>query len=180
MHMGIEDYAFSVLMMSSVVRQLRGRRLGWWGLSWPLGLVIWAAEAYLQDVPRRAGDLRLVIGLALVGAVLGLSCGALSRVYVAEDEGGRRIVMVRSTGTAAILWVVGMGARLAFGLLAEHGGVELIGRFSASLGVTSAGTWATALVLMSLLEVAGRTVLLAPRLQRGLRDAGGGRQPMSL
>lgn len=166
MFMPWEDTTITVLMMSSIIRQLRGRPLTWFSLGWPIALVVYAGSTYLGHVPADRGDVLLVMGLVLLGAVLGLTCGVLSRVYPHRDGSGRVLVMVRSTGTAAVLWIVGMGSRLGFALYAEHGGYGHIESLDARLGVTSFTTWSNALILMALCEVAGRTMLLAPRLHR--------------
>lgn len=164
MDMSPDDYVFTLLLMSSVVRQLRGRPLTWFGLSWPVALVLWAAVKYLGGVPSDRSDVTFVVVMAGVGAVLGLSCGALSRVFLQSgEEGGRPKVMVRSTGFAAALWILGTGSRLVFGLYAEHGGAQTVAAWSAHMRITGIGTWSTALILMSLLEVLGRTAILLPR-----------------
>lgn len=172
MHMSLDDYLISLLMMSSVIRQLRGRPLTWFSLTWPVALVCWAAFQYFGGVPHHRADLILTTVLSGIGITLGLSCGALSHIYVkphsseqaAHGESGD--VMVRSSGIAAALWVVGIGSRLAFGLFAEHGGGTDVASWSEHLGLTSMNTWGTALIAMSFLEVVGRTSLLAPRLLR--------------
>jgi hypothetical protein len=97
----------------------------------------------------------LAVGLATVGLALGLGCGALTTV---RREGAD--VVAWATIPAAALWVVGMGSRLGFGIVALNGGAQAIGRLSERLHVHSAGTWPTALILMALSEVLSRTTLL--------------------
>lgn len=168
--MSLDDYLISVLMMSSVIRQLRGRRLSWFSLSWPVALVCWAAFQYAGGLPSHQADLALSVTLACVGIALGVACGALSHVYLkpfASEQfrpGKRDVVMVRSTGVAAALWIAGIGSRLMFGLFAEHGGGTTVVTWSEHLGLASVNTWGTALMAMSLMEVTGRTSLLVPRL----------------
>lgn len=159
MDMNFDDYAISLLLMFSIVRQLRGRPLTWFGLTWPVVLVAYAGFEYLGTFPRQGHNLAFVLVLSAGGAALGLACGWLSRVYRAGEK-----AMVRSTGAAAVLWILGVGGRLAFGLYAEHGGAATIVRASSHLGVTGFAAWAAGLMLMSLLEVLGRTIVLAPRM----------------
>jgi hypothetical protein len=154
------DYLINVLLVASVLRQLRGRRLTWFSLGWPIALVAWAAVTYLRGYPAGGNNLVLVTGCAAAGIVLGGLCGWLSRVYA--GPGGR--ITVRATGLAALLWVLGTGSRLAFVLYAEHGGYPRIEAFDASHHITSFQTWETSLILMALTEVLARTAFLAPRL----------------
>jgi hypothetical protein len=157
--MSVTDYLVNILLVASVLRQLRGRRLTWFGLAWPLALVVWAAITYLRGYPAGGGNAVLVACGAVAGTVLGALCGRLSRVDAASGR-----IMVRATGLAALLWVLGTGSRLAFELYAEHGGYPGIEAFDASHGITSIQAWATCLILMALAEVLARTAFLAPRL----------------
>jgi hypothetical protein len=160
MGMSATDYLINVLLVASVLRQLRGRRLTWFSLSWPIALVAWAGLTYLRGYPAGGNNTLLVAGCAATGIALGGLCGWLSRVYAIP--GGR--IMVRATGLAALLWVLGTGSRLAFVLYAEHGGYPAIEAFDASHHITSFQTWETCLILMALTEVLARTAFLAPRL----------------
>lgn len=162
--MKLEDYIISLLLMVSIVRQLRGRHLTWFGLAWPVGLVVYAGITYTSGITNTGNNLLLVVICAAIGTLLGLACGRLSRVYPEEAR-----TMVRSTGAAAVLWIVGVGTRLAFGLYAEHGGAATIIRFDAWAHISGFATWTTALLLMSLLEVLGRSTQLIPRMLRTQR-----------
>lgn len=164
MCMKLEDYIISLLLMASIVRQLRGRPVTWFGLAWPVGLVVYAGIEYMSGITNTGNNLLLVVICATIGALLGLACGRLSRVY---PENAR--TMVRSTGVAAVLWIAGVGTRLAFGLYAEHGGDATIIRFDTWAHVSGFATWTAALLLMSLLEVLGRSTQLIPRMLRTQR-----------
>ena len=166
MGMSFSEYAINPILVASVVRQLRGRRLTWVGLSWPLALVAWAAITYLRGYPAGGSSTVLVACGSIVGVVLGASCGWLSRVYATPDQH----VIVRATGVAALLWVLGTGSRLAFALYAEHGGYPRIEAFDTSHGIASTRTWATCLILMALAEVLARTAFLGPRLRAAQRS----------
>ncbi len=163
--MSLSDYLINILLITSVLRQLHGRHLTWFGLSWPIALVVYFAITYLRGYPTGGSDTALVIGGALAGSVLGGLCGRLSRVYTSPQ--GR--IIVRATGLAAALWVLGTGSRLGFELYSEHGGYTAIKTFDAAHHITSVQTWATCLILMALAEVLARTAFLAPRLWNAQR-----------
>lgn len=163
--MSLSEYAINLLLVASVVRQLRGRRLTWFGLSWPVAVVASAAITYLRGYPAGGNNTVLVVCGGIAGAVLGASCGWLSRVYTDPAQH----IIVRATGLAALLWVLGTGSRLAFALYAEHGGYPRIEAFDAAHGITDTRTWATCLILMALTEVLARTAFLAPRLRAAQR-----------
>lgn len=160
--MSLDDYLLDLLLIAVVIRQLRGRKLTAVGLLWPIPLVLWAGVEYLHGIPTSGGDLVLVLGCAVVGVALGLSCGVLTRLHRQVDGA----VIATATGAAALLWVIGVGARLAFGLYATHGGGPSIARFSTAHHITSAGTWTAALLLMSLCEVLLRAATLGLRGHR--------------
>ena len=160
------DYAISLGLILLVLRQIRGKKLTPASLLWPVALVVWAGFEYLGSFPAQAADRTFVLSLAAVGLALGLGCGALTRVYL---DG--RTVLARATIPAAVLWVVGMVSRLAFGIVALNGGAEAIGRLSERLGLQSADTWPTALILMALCEVLSRTALLLLKYRRASRAA---------
>ena len=159
------DYVINLLLVASVLRQLRGRRLTWLGLGWPLALVVWAAFTYLHATSTDGNNAALIVLGAVVGTLLGALCGRLSRVY--SDPQHR--IMVRATGPAALLWVIGTGCRFAFALYAEHGGFPAIEAFDTAHRITSTQTWATCLILMALAEVLARTTFLAPKLWKTQR-----------
>lgn len=160
--MGLEDYLIDVLLIAVVVRQLRGRRLTALGLLWPVPLVIWAGAEYLHAIPTSGHDIVVVAVGAIAGLGLGAWCAALTTVT--RQPGGA--VIARATGPAAALWILGMGSRLAFGLLATHGGAPAIARVSTALGITDAATWTATLLLMALTEVLARAAILGARAHR--------------
>jgi hypothetical protein len=152
------DYLFPLLLILSVLRQVRGRRLGWFQLLWPVGLVIWAAVKYLHGFPVAGSDLALVIATTVTGLGLGIGAGVLTTVYRRADGA----LIARATIATIVLWVLGTIGRLVFGLYAEHGGGPAIESFSRAHGIVVAA-WGAALILMALCEVAGRTLVLAAR-----------------
>jgi hypothetical protein len=158
------DWVFPLLLVQSVVRQLRGKHLSALALAWPMGLVVWAAVTYVRGFPAKTPDLSLVAGCAVVGGALGTLAGRSTHVYRRAD--GR--LMARSTATTVAYWTLGVIGRLVFALYATNGGGPAIGRFSAANGLTL-GAWTSALTLMALAEVTGRTAVLIPR---ALHDRG--------
>ena len=156
--MDVTDALVSLALILLVVRQLRGRPLTLLSLLWPVALVGWAGIEYLGAVPPYASDRLLVVGLGVLGVALGLACGGLTSV---EERAG--VVVARASWAAAVAWVAGMGGRLAFGLLALHGGERIIADASVRLDLHAAGTWSTALITMALAEVVARTAVLAAR-----------------
>ena len=67
---------------------------------------------------------------------------------------------------AAILWVVGIGARKGFACAASHGSGPAIERFSVAHSITSVDAWVAALFLMALAEVVTRLAVLWTRSRR--------------
>jgi hypothetical protein len=162
------DYALNLLLVAAVVRQMRGKKLTAVGLLWPIGLVVVAAIEYLHSIPSAGDDLELALAGAAIGATLGCLCGLFTRIHRLPDDS----LVAKATGAAAVLWVLGIGARMAFALYAENGGGPSVARFSAVHHITSAAAWTAALILMALTEVIGRTAVLGGRAYRAAAPAG--------
>jgi hypothetical protein len=156
--MTIFDYLLNVALIALVVLQLRGRRLDRRALVLPLVLVAWAASHYLHGIPTTGNDPVLVTLGVLTGLTLGTASALLTRVVPGKDG----VPVARASFVAALLWVLGIGARLGFSLYVQHGGAESVARFSAVHHLTQAG-WVTGMVLMAFAEVTSRTVLLWTR-----------------
>jgi hypothetical protein len=164
--MSINGYLLDAALLLVVVRQLRGRRLEGLSLYLPFGIVAFFAIKYLRTLPTGHADLVLVgLGVA-AGLTLGVLCGVFTYVYRGRDG----VPFARASGIAAGLWILGVGARLAFSLFAEHGGGPDLARFSHDHGLAM-DAWVDALVLMALCEVVSRSILL---LVRGRRLPAGG------
>jgi len=158
--MTFTDWAIDLALIGLVVLQLRGRRLTTRMLVLPLVLVGWVGAHYLHAVPTAGNDLLLIVPATLIGLALGVGAGVLTRVDRSPDGE----VVVRATVAAAVLWVLGVGFRLAFQLYATHGGGESIGRFSIrhDIDVTA---WVPAILLMAFAEVLARTAIVGWRGQ---------------
>ncbi|SEM34929.1 hypothetical protein [Streptacidiphilus jiangxiensis] len=164
--MSLTDWLIDLALIGLVVLQLRGRRLTLRTLLLPVALVGWAGVQYLHAIPTGGGDLELIVPATLLGLALGVGAGVLSRVH-RTAEGA---VVVRATIAAAVLWVVGVGCRLAFQVYATHGGGPAIGRFSVEHHLDP-GAWTAAILLMAFGEVIARTAIV------GWRALGTRRQP---
>lgn len=156
--MTFTDWLVDILLIALVLRQVRESRLTAVTLLLPIGVVLWAGQHYLHGIPTGGNDLVLVCGLALLGGLLGAGAGMLTRVH----RGAAGMVLVRAGVTAAVLWVVGVGSRLAFQLYATHGGAPDLARFSAAHSLDLAG-WTTGVVLMAFAEVLARTLVVGIR-----------------
>jgi hypothetical protein len=164
--MSLFDWVFPLILIQSVVRQLRGKHLSAFALAWPLAIVVWAAVTYVRGFPAHVADLALVIGCGVAGGGLGALAGRSTKIYRSDD--GR--LMARSTAATVAYWTLGTIGRLVFGLYATNGGGPAIEHFSSANGLTL-GAWASSLTLMALAEVVGRSVFLVPRALRGRSDA---------
>lgn len=79
------DYLFPLLLILSVLRQVRGKHLNWLALAWPVGLVIWAAVTYLKGIPANTAGLVLVSATAATGLILGTLAGRYTVIYRCPD-----------------------------------------------------------------------------------------------
>lgn len=157
--MNATGYIINAVLVLLVLRQIRETRLGLANLILPVLLVAGAAAYYLRSVPTAGHDLVLDITLAAVGAVLGALCALATRIRRSGDG----VALARAGWIAAILWVVGIGARMGFAYASGHGGGPAIARFSAAHSITSSDAWVAALVIMALAEVIARLAVLRLR-----------------
>lgn len=159
------DWIIDIALLAIVFRQIRESRVDIRFVLLPLGLVGYFATKYLHSIPTAGNDLVLIGALVAVGAILGIAGGLVTGV---RSDGGK-YALVKAGWAAVILWVLGMGSRMAFQVYASHGGAESIGRFSAHHDITTEQAWVTAFVLMAFTEVAtrvGTLVIRAGLIQR--------------
>jgi hypothetical protein len=156
------DYLINFALIALVILQIRGSRCDLKTAVRPLILVGAAAVYYLRGIPTAGHDLLLDGVLVGVGLVLGVACGATTRVWRASDG----FSYAKAGVAAAVLWVVGLGARLAFEEFWSHGGTKAIVNFSVAHDITSQDAWIAALVLMALAEVVSRLVTIRIRATR--------------
>src|ERR1700733_6497589 len=157
--MNAADYLINAVLVLLVLRQIRETRLTWQILLLPVLIVIGAACYYLRSVPTAGNDLLLDLTLAAAGATLGALFTHLRR----SADG---TPLSRAGWVAAILWVVGISARMGFAWATSHGAAPAIGRFSVAHSITSVDAWVAALFLMALAEVVTRLAVLWARSRR--------------
>ncbi|MFD9793455.1 hypothetical protein ACFWXK_21200 [Streptomyces sp. NPDC059070] len=150
------EWITDIALVLVVFRQLREDRLDLKTFLIPLGIVGYVAYSYLDTIPTAGNDLVLIGVLVAVGAVLGVAGGVYTRIRAVDGH-----LMIKAGAVSAILWVVGMGARMGFQMWAEHGGgADDIARFSIDHHITGDQAWVTAFVLMALTEVVTRVATI--------------------
>jgi hypothetical protein len=168
--MNSTDYAINIALILLVVLQVRSRKMDLRSLALPVIATAGAAAYYLKAVPTAGHDVTLDVVLGLVGAALGAACALTTRVWRGDDDVARS----KAGLTAAVLWVVGIGGRLAFEEYSSHGGAGAITRFSIAHRITGADAWVAALVIMALAEVITRLAILRWRGVQVRRSVGTG------
>jgi hypothetical protein len=154
--MTITDYIINLVLIGLVIRQIRGTRLDLVSALRPVIVVAAAAAYYLRGFPTGGKDIVLYAVLGGVGLVLGIACGGATRVWRARDG----YAYAKAGFVAAVLWIAGVGSRLAFEEFVTHGGRADVLRFSVAHDITSQNAWVAGLVLMALAEVISRLVAI--------------------
>ena len=113
---------------------------------------VYVASHFLHAIPTAGDDLVLIVGFACVGAALGAGADG--------DHRPARPAFAQAGLVAALLWVLGIGARMGFALWVGHGGQSAVARCSALHHITSGAAWTAAFVLMGMAEVVSRTGVL--------------------
>jgi hypothetical protein len=108
--MNATGYIINAILVLLVLRQIRESRLDLISLVLPVALVAGAAAYYLRAVPAAGNDIALDLTLAATGAALGIGCAMATRMR----RGGDGVALARAGGVAAVLWVAGIGSRMAF------------------------------------------------------------------
>ncbi|MVO90516.1 hypothetical protein GPA10_38650 [Streptomyces sp. p1417] len=161
------EWITDIALVLIVLRQVREDRLDHKTFLLPLGIVAFVAYSYLDSVPTAGNDLVLIAALMALGAALGVAGGVYTRIRALDGH-----LMIKAGAVSAILWIVGMGARMGFQVWVEHGGgADDVARFSLAHHITSQEAWVTAFVLMALTEVVTRvaTILVRGRALRATR-----------
>ncbi|KIF75257.1 membrane protein [Streptomyces sp. 150FB] len=158
------EWITDIALVLIVFRQLREGRLDLKTFLIPLGIVAFVAHTYLDSVPTAGNDLVLIGALMAVGAALGIAGGVYTRIRVAGEH-----LLIKAGAVSAILWVLGMGARMGFQFWVSHGGADNVGRFSIAHHITTDQAWVAAFVLMALTEVVTRlaTIFIRGRMVNG-------------
>ena len=164
------EWITDIALILVVFRQLREGRLDLKTFLIPLGIVAFVAHTYLDSIPTAGNDLVLIGAMVGVGAALGIAGGIYTRI---RSAGGH--LLIKAGAVSAILWVVGMGARMGFQLWVEQGGgADDVARFSIAHHITGEPAWTAAFVLMALTEVITRlaTIFLRGRMVGPARQGG--------
>ena len=155
------EYALNIALVGLVLLQIRGIKVTRAALVFPLVMTVWIATSLLKTVPTGGNDLVLEIAGAVAGAALGACAGLATTVR------RRGIAAIARAGAfAAFLWVVGIGARVAFSLWVGHGGASAIRAFSITHRITGGPAWGTAFILMAITEVVARTGVIYVKTRR--------------
>jgi len=173
--MSATDYLLNGVLIAIVVLQVRGHKMTLRLLVLPIVVVGVVAAEYLHGLPSGTANLTLVFAGALAGLLLGVGCGLATAVY--RNAGGQ--IIGKAGALAAVLWIAGVGARLAFAIYVTHGGSGAVGRFSAAHGITTGEAWVDCLILMALVEILSRTAVLGTRYWR-LSQGSASRSPASV
>jgi hypothetical protein len=160
------DWILDIALILVVLRQIRWSRIDPFFLLVPIGITSFVAYTYLDPIPTGGNDLLLISAFAVLGIVLGVTGGLTTHVRVREGK-----AFVRAGFAAASLWVLGMGARLAFAVWSEHSGGPTIVRFSERHDITSMQAWVSGLILMVLCEVGTRIGTILVRVAAAKRQA---------
>ena len=111
------DYIIDLLLIGLVLRQIRRRPLTTRSIVLPCVLIAVAGLNYLRPFRIGGNDLALIVLLTAVGTTLGALSGLTTRVW--REDGA---IMSQAGAGAALLWVLGMAARLGFAYYSTHGG----------------------------------------------------------
>lgn len=155
------EYALNFALVGLVLLQVRGMTVTKAALVFPVVMTTWIATSLLGSIPTAGNDLALEMSGALAGGVLGASAGLATRV---TRHGA--VAMARAGATAALLWVLGIGARVGFSLWVGHGGASTVRAFSVGHHITGAAAWGTAFILMAITEVVARTGVVFAKTRR--------------
>jgi MFS family permease len=161
--MSFTDWLVNIALVALVLRQIRWNVIDRRFVVLPLALVSVAVVSYLKSIPTAGNDLVLIAGFVAVGVTFG---GLSALATSIKTEAGR--AYARARGLAVVLWIAGIGSRIAFVLYTEHGGASTIAHFSTDHHITTSDAWVDALVLMALAEVVTRVGVLVLRSRRAL------------
>ncbi|MFJ9381107.1 hypothetical protein [Streptomyces sp. NPDC101455] len=163
--MNTTDWITDIALVLIVFRQLREGRLDHKSYLIPLGIVAFVSSHYLRSVPTAGNDLVLIGALVAAGAALGITGGVYTRI---RSAGGH--LFIKAGAVSAVLWVLGMGARMGFQVWTDHGGADDVTRFSITHDITTGQAWVAAFVLMALTEVVTRLATIFVRSRMAERE----------
>ncbi|MEU0950084.1 hypothetical protein ABZ379_46685 [Streptomyces canus] len=156
------DYLISAVLVLLVIPQIRGTRQTLRNALLPVVAVAAAAAYYLKSFPTQGHDVQLDLIGVLVGAALGLACGATTRL----SRGSDGIAVAKAGVAAAVLWIAGMASRAGFEIWATHSGSATVAQFSRDNLITGSAAWTAALLLMALAQVLSRLAVVRVKARR--------------
>ncbi|OPC77174.1 hypothetical protein B4N89_42225 [Embleya scabrispora] len=156
--MNTTDWITDIILVLIVFRQMREERLDRKTFLIPLGIVAFVGFKYLHTIPTAGNDTVLIGTLVAIGAALGVAGGVFTRI---RSAGGH--LLIKAGAVSAVLWVLGMGARMGFQVWVDHGGADHVARFSLDHDITSGRAWVAAFVLMAVTEVVTRVATIFVR-----------------
>jgi hypothetical protein len=155
------EYALNIALIALVVLQVRGIKLTAATLLVPVVMTAWAASQVLHAIPTGGNDLVLEAIFGFGGVALGVAAGLATSV---RRDGSAAVA--KAATVAAVLWMAGIGARLAFSVWVQNGGAAAVRQFSLAHHITGGPAWGTGFVLMALTEVMSRTGVLYVKARR--------------
>jgi hypothetical protein len=155
------EYALNIVLVGLVVLQIRGIRLTKAALLVPVVVTAWAASQILHTIPTGGNDVALEAIFGLAGVTLGAAAGLVTAV---RRDGTAAVA--KAGAVAALLWIVGIGARVGFSVWVQNGGAVDVRQFSVAHHITGGPAWGTGFVLMALAEVVTRTGVLYVKARR--------------
>lgn len=155
------EYALNIALVGLVVLQIRGIKLTKAALLLPVVMTAWAASQVLHAIPTAGNDLVLETTFGLAGVTLGVAAGLMTAV---RRDGSAAVA--KAGAVAAVLWIAGIGARVAFSVWVQNGGSVEVRQFSLAHHITGGPAWGTGFVLMALAEVVSRTGVLYVKARR--------------
>jgi hypothetical protein len=162
--MSITNYLIDSALVLIVLLQIKWQPLTMRLLIRPLVIVAIAVVIYFNSVPTAGNDLVLILVLAVFGGLIGIAAGQATFMRRRGEDG---VVLARAGWLAGFLWVFGMGLRFIFLVwINSHSGAMSLHTFSASHSITNGAAWTDALLAMAVLEVVGRSAILALRRSR--------------
>ena len=155
------EYALNFALVGLVLLQIRGIKVTKAALLFPVVMTLWIATSLLKAIPTARQRPVLESAARWPARPWARWPGWPPRSPVAA-----RPRSPRPGALAAVLWVAGIGARVAFSLWVGHGGAATIRDFSIAHHITGGAAWGTAFILMAMTEVATRTGVIFVKTRR--------------
>ena len=155
-------YVINAVLVLMVIRQIREHPLDLRSLAGPVLAVGAAAVLFLHSVPVAGNDFVLELACVAAGATMGAVSGLATKLRRGQD--GR--ALGHAGWLSASLWIVGVGARMAFAIAATNGAGPAIARFSMAHQITGQAAWVAALIMMALADVLTRLAVIYVRGRR--------------